>query len=187
MIRLLPQREQSTPIKCELCDYGLSETSGEKHIYGALSYVWGSGLNSQSITLNDCAFSVTENLHAALWHLRDRQLERLLWVDAIYIGRVIVWLGPLDEHGEEALQNIRLLAQVGARARGGHGATPSQSLAVECSDRCVVLLRRDWFRRMWILREVGVARSVVVMCGSVRRDGHAFCEGLAQLELSVDV
>lgn len=167
MIRLLPQREHNTPIKRELFDYSLSETSGEKHIYEALSYVWGNVLKSQSITLNGCAFSVTENLNAALWNLRDRQPEQVLWVDAICInqedknekekqiplmrtiyaqaGRVIVWLGPSLDHGDEALQNIRLLARTGTR---GERPTP-RCLAMEY-DRCVMGLRRDWFRRMWV-------------------------------------
>jgi hypothetical protein len=174
MIRLLPQREHSsnTPIQCELIDYHLSEPSGEKHIYEALSYTWDSGLPSQSIMLNGHAFSVTGNLHAALWHLRDRQLERVLWVDAICINqadgkekekqiplmrtiyaqaaRVIVWLGPpLEDRGDEALRNIRLLAQAGAQA-----AVRGEELTPECVgveyDECDMLLRRDWFRRVWV-------------------------------------
>lgn len=173
MIRLLPQQEEhssNTPIKCELFDYHLSEPSGgEKHIYEALSYVWDSELPSQSITLNGHAFLVTGNLHAALWHLRDRQLERVLWVDALCINqadsgekerqlplmrtiyaqaaRVVVWLGPpLDLCGDEALRNIRLLAR--ARARGRRPA-PRDVVGKEY-EGCVMVLRRDWFRRIWV-------------------------------------
>jgi hypothetical protein len=177
MVRLLPQREHSsnTPIQCELIDYDLSEsTGGKQHIYEALSYVWDSDLSPQAITLNGCAFSVTGNLHAALWNLRDRQLERVLWVDALCINqgdnkeketqiplmrsiyaqaaRVIVWLGPpLEDHGDEALRHIRLLAQAQARARAGaHGEAPTlRGVGVEL-DGCAMLLRRDWFRRVWV-------------------------------------
>ncbi|KAK4665478.1 hypothetical protein QC763_402140 [Podospora pseudopauciseta] len=202
VIRLLPQREPTTTqIKCELFTYNLSgKQSGERHLYEAVSYVWGTGPRCHSITLNNCAFPVTENLHAALWHLRDRQLERVLWVDAVCInqddnkekerqiplmrtiyaqaGRVIVWLGlPLDGHGDQALGSIR--------QAGGEGLTVME----DDYTSVMVLLRRDWFRRMWILQEVGVARSVVVMCGSVQIDGHAFCQGLAGMDhlLPVDL
>lgn len=163
VIRLLPQREPTTTqIKCELFTYNLSgKQSGERHLYEAVSYVWGTGPRCHSITLNNCAFPVTENLHAALWHLRDQQLERVLWVDAVCInqddnkekerqiplmrtiyaqaGRVIVWLGlPLDGHGDQALGNIR--------QAGGEGLTVME----DDYTSVMVLLRRDWFRRMWV-------------------------------------
>ena len=41
----------------------------EKHLYEALSYVWGSDIKSQSITLDGCDFPVTENLHTVLLYL----------------------------------------------------------------------------------------------------------------------
>ncbi|KAK4146693.1 heterokaryon incompatibility protein-domain-containing protein [Dichotomopilus funicola] len=210
MISLLPHLDSTTPITCSVFTYDLSApTTGETHIYSALSYVWGTGQRSHSITLNNYAFPVTENLHSALWHLRDRQLERVLWVDAICInqednkekekqiplmrtiyaqaGRVMVWLGaPLEnECGDEALRKLRTLAQIKANDPGV-GPTV-QELAQEYRGGCETVLKRDWFRRMWILQEVGVARSVVVMCGSVQIDGQAFCEGVAELGLEVDL
>lgn len=191
MIRLLPQREHSNaPIKCELFDYHLSEPSGEKHLYEALSYVWGSAtsLPAQSITLNGRAFSVAGNLHAALWHLRDRQLERVLWIDAICINqadkkekekqiplmrtiyaqaaRVIVWLGPpSSDRGDEALRNIRLLAQARARAGGRREGPTPRCVGVE-HDGCVMVLRRDWFRRMWVRVSSHLRRMKIAMPGN---------------------
>ncbi|KAE8405527.1 heterokaryon incompatibility protein-domain-containing protein [Aspergillus pseudonomiae] len=203
MIRLLPHKDKSAPIQCVLFNYDLSETGGGTHLYEALSYVWGSELKPESIMLNGCIFHVTTNLHRALINLRNRQLDRVLWVDAICINqdeedqgnekskqiplmrtiyaqaeRVIVWLGEATENGDQALGSIRRL---------GEGQDITSSLDnPEPSDACLRLLQRDWFSRIWVLQEVGVARCVYIMCGPVSINGHVFCEGLSRLGLSSD-
>ncbi|GAB1197646.1 hypothetical protein APSETT444_006946 [Aspergillus pseudonomiae] len=203
MIRLLPHKDKSAPIQCVLFNYDLSETGGGTHLYEALSYVWGSELKPESIMLNGCIFHVTTNLHRALINLRNRQLDRVLWVDAICINqdeedqgnekskqiplmrtiyaqaeRVIVWLGEATENGDQALGSIRRL---------GEGQDITSSLEnPEPSDAYLRLLQRDWFSRIWVLQEVGVARCVYIMCGPVSINGHVFCEGLSRLGLSSD-
>ncbi|KAK0709563.1 heterokaryon incompatibility [Lasiosphaeria miniovina] len=73
------------------------------------------------------------NLHAALSQLRDRLLERIIWIDAICINqhdnnekgqqvqsttkiyananRVIVWLGEAAEDSDQALGALRTAAE----------------------------------------------------------------------------
>ncbi|RAQ70097.1 hypothetical protein COH20_008150 [Aspergillus flavus] len=204
MIRLLPHKDKSAPIRCELFDYDLSETGDGTHLYQALSYVWGSEMKPESIILNRCTFRVTANLHTALLYLRNRQVERILWVDAICINqdeedqgvekskqiplmrtiyaqaeRVIVWLGDATENGDKALEGIRCLAE--------EQDTTSTLNTSENYDACLRLLQRDWFSRIWVLQEVGVARCVYIMCGSVYINGHIFCEGLSILRRFLDL
>ena len=160
MIRLLPHENENARIECELFDYSLSEMGDGKHLYEALSYVWGSDIKPRSIILNGCDFPVTENLHTALLYLRNRQLGRTLWVDAISIDQdnqdektrqiplmraiyaqaahVIVWLGEATGNDDKAIEGIRCLAQgqdTGAR---------------ENHDICLGLLQRAWFHRIWV-------------------------------------
>ncbi|KAL4894478.1 heterokaryon incompatibility protein-domain-containing protein [Aspergillus ambiguus] len=199
MIHLLPSHDKNAPIKCKLFDYNLAEARGGQHLYDALSYVWGSEVKSHSITLNGSIFPVTENLHTALLHLRDKRLKRVLWVDAISINQdntdekhrqiplmrtiyalaehVIVWLGDAEEDGEQALDTFRSLGR-------GSKISSSMDTSEENHDACLSLLQRDWFRRIWVLQEVGVARSTYITCGSVQINGHVFCEGLRKLKLS---
>lgn len=140
MVHLLPDTDRNAPIECKLFNYDLSVGDGRSHIYEALSYCWESGDKPKSIILNGYKFSVTENLFSALQHLRDRQLPRTLWIDAICInqgdsesdgkdvvdektkqiplmrqiyaqaGRVIVWLGDDREDGEKTLRWINHFA-----------------------------------------------------------------------------
>ncbi|KAB8215257.1 heterokaryon incompatibility protein-domain-containing protein [Aspergillus novoparasiticus] len=195
MIRLFPHKDRNAQIRGELTDYNLSNTDGRSHLYEALSYVWyddekSSNEESPSICLIDCKFSVTPNLHAALLRLRNHQLERVLWIDAICINQsdndeknkqiplmrtiyaqascVIVWLGEARNNSDEAFKSIRRLA----------GDTHDDH------DACFMLLQRNWFRRIWVLQEVGVARCISIMCGHVEMNGYTFCKGFSKLELS---
>ncbi|KAF2102642.1 hypothetical protein NA57DRAFT_33223, partial [Rhizodiscina lignyota] len=88
--------------------------------YEALSYVWGDPNITESIKLERDPilfhyFHVTTNLEAALRHLRLKEKERIIWIDAICIdqgnrkerelqvqnmgkiyaraAKVVVWLG----------------------------------------------------------------------------------------------
>ena len=84
--------------------------------YEALSYAWGSSETTDYIIVNGGKLPITANLFWALFHLRLRDEDRILWVDAVCINqnhhrekthqvqqmgdiykqadRVIFWLGP---------------------------------------------------------------------------------------------
>ncbi|KAE8134931.1 heterokaryon incompatibility protein-domain-containing protein [Aspergillus pseudotamarii] len=205
MIHILPHTEHSAPVKCRLSDYVISERGGTQHLYEALSYVWANDeddvIKSHRIELNNHIFYVTPNLHAALVNLRNHHFDRVLWVDAICINqddiaekskqiplmrkiyaqadRVIIWLGEAFEDGDTALEYIRSLAEDKAQNERCLDGRHSKRV----SDACIKLLQRKWFRRIWVLQEAGAARCISIMCGSVQINGHAFCDGIEELDL----
>jgi len=63
-------------------------------LFEALSYTCGGGKRPCSITIKDQSLDVTANLYTALLRLRDRSLERILWIDAICIDQ-----NNLEERG----------------------------------------------------------------------------------------
>ncbi|RHZ45340.1 HET domain-containing protein [Aspergillus thermomutatus] len=152
------------------------------------------------VTLNGHTFSVTENLYTALLYLQNRQLERTIRIDALCINQydaaekskqiplirtiyakaahVVVWLGEGTEDGGKALEGIRFLAGKD---------TYSKAVCETHRYACLKLLQREWFRRVWVLQEVGVAQSIYIMCGYVQLSGHIFCEGLNKLELPLNL
>jgi len=104
--------------------------------YEALSYVWGSRENPQSIRVastsgDHTTLSVTENLACALQHLRYADRPRTMWIDAICIDqsnnaekgpqvammseiyrrapRVIAWLGPGRDRSDHAMEQLHSL------------------------------------------------------------------------------
>lgn len=84
LVRLIHGAE-GQPIQCLLFQTYLSEADGVP--YEALSYVWGSRKAMQTIWINSCQFSVTQNLYNALENLRQPTEDRVLWVDAICIDQ----------------------------------------------------------------------------------------------------
>ncbi|RYP16766.1 hypothetical protein DL767_010132 [Monosporascus sp. MG133] len=226
LVRLMPHKDKKAPVQCQLFEYPLQEQGEGTYLYEALSYEWGSKDNRQPVYIqsdneSDCyptaemkrgfdgrscppagnnrRLFVTENLHAALSHLRDRLVERIIWVDAICINQrdnnekgqqiqfmasiyakashVIVWLGKAADNSDQALNVIREAAK-----------EQSTNAAInETNEQAILtLLKRPWFQRIWVLQEVAAARRVLIKCGPTEIDGYTFCLGLSALQLSYE-
>ncbi|RMJ19961.1 hypothetical protein CDV36_000382, partial [Fusarium kuroshium] len=157
LLRLLPHQDEYAPIQCQLFDCALTGT-GRTRPYEALSYVWGSETKPRSLSIDSCDLPVGENLYAALSHLRDCSLERIIWVDAICINQrdikekgtqvqsmaeiyakasdVIVWLGEATPDSCQALEEIRVAAE--------------QRTTLSIDESAILrLLERPWFQRIW--------------------------------------
>lgn len=124
--------DKNTTVECQLFDYPLQKLGEGTHLYEALSYAWGDSNNLRPILINRHKFLITRNLYSALLHLRNRFLDRILWVDALCIYqndnqekgqqillmaeiyskaiRVIVWLGVTEKDSDQALETIHLAA-----------------------------------------------------------------------------
>ncbi|KAE9367276.1 HET-domain-containing protein, partial [Stipitochalara longipes BDJ] len=145
--------------------------------YEALSYTWGKPEDVKEIELNGYPVKIRENLWSALVNLRDAREERVLWVDAICINQpdvdernrqvqlmahiysrakeVIVWLGTLDD---------RYLSPQ-AELRGSWALTP-EGLKELCN--------RPYWRRVWIVQEIGAATQLQVRWGAQSDSWDAF-------------
>jgi ankyrin repeat protein len=97
---------------------------------------------------------------------------------AIYAkaGHVIVWLGEAQDDSDRALEFIRT---VGKNSANSWNTEPFEQAILQ-------LLKRPWFRRIWILQEVAAARHIIIKCGSAEIDGHAFCLGLQFLRTTLE-
>jgi hypothetical protein len=165
LLRLMPNEDENADIQCELFEYSLHDSCGRTHLYDALSYVWGNPDETLPIFIHEYSFNVTVNLHAALSHLRNHSIERILWVDAICIhqadwkekehqiqsmakiygqaSRVVVWLGEAtgDSGSDLALEAIR---------NAGKRKPDSFTMEEPVQRAVLALLQRPWFRRIWV-------------------------------------
>ena len=106
---------------------------GDGVTYLALSYVWGSPQIVAYVMVEDCYSLVTENLYAALQHLRSENEPLYIWIDQICINQqdqeersqqvmlmhdifsksvqVLIWLGKdTQPYAEGLLYILKLLA-----------------------------------------------------------------------------
>lgn len=163
LLRLLPHGDQNAPLQCQLFDYPMLELGDGPHMYEALSYVWGSSEKPHTVCVNGSTMAITANLHEVLARLRDRMIERILWIDAICIdqsntkergdqirhmaeiyckaNRVIVWLGESADGSDQALKSIRIAADEEVPRSSDHAFDRRAILA---------MLQRPWFRRIWV-------------------------------------
>lgn len=136
--------------------------------FEALSYCWGPTANGEEALINGEQLSITPNLASALRALRFQHKTRILWVDAICIdqnnvpeknfqvqlmrriyatcSRTIVWLGPGDVSSRKAFRFM-------------------QKASTQYGNLIKDVLRRPWFRRVWVIQEVAFAPEVEVQCG----------------------
>jgi Heterokaryon incompatibility protein (HET) len=165
LLRLLPNKNNTADIHCELFEYALQDSEKAAHPYEALSYVWGDSDKRRSIFIDNQYLAVTLNLYAALLRLRDHDIPRIVWVDAVCINqedkqekghqiqsmamiygkasRVIVWLGERADDSDLALEAIRAAGK------------PTNTSNKETIQKAILsLLQRPWFRRIWVRQQI---------------------------------
>ncbi|TVY48830.1 Heterokaryon incompatibility protein 6,OR allele [Lachnellula occidentalis] len=118
------------PIRCELVHIGLDEDittlRARPHFrtglmnFNTLSYTWGNSNNNRAVILAGHQFSVTENLHAALLHLRNSHrsasssntiTKSYWWIDAICINQ---------ESVSERNDQVSLMTRIYKKSFGVH-------------------------------------------------------------------
>ncbi|KAF2159517.1 hypothetical protein M409DRAFT_29991 [Zasmidium cellare ATCC 36951] len=161
--------------------------------YDALSYTWGEGLQSKSITCNGRRFHVTEALREALRYFRDPIHDVILWIDQISIcqkwtlernkqvkmmgdifsgaRKVLVWLGG---HYDDSRKGMQLADQL-LRVCRGQGLTTLDRTQLRRYGMPEVgntkwkalegVLLRPWFYRTWVVQEVVLNANVELTLG----------------------
>ncbi|CZR69320.1 uncharacterized protein PAC_19220 [Phialocephala subalpina] len=185
LLRLEPSSDAQAKIRCSLIRTTVD--SGIK--FEALSYTWGDPGQEKWIIVDGLEVPVRKKLWEALIHLRYRDQRRTLWIDALCIDqinvfeknhqvkkmsqiylaatRVVVWLGV---EGEDSTRTLRFIAFVG-QYREKYGRDPD---IVNDYDIGSILegfrrlCQRMYWKRLWIVQEVVLARKVWIQCGMER-------------------
>ncbi|KAM6504676.1 hypothetical protein FSOLCH5_015179 [Fusarium solani] len=159
------------PLQCELEHANLQQGP----IYEALSYTWADDKGDDSVSRAiQCSYDgqfigITKNCELALLRLRKQDVDRRLWVDAVCIDqsnilernhqvknmiaifrsaiRVVVFLGE----GNPILDRL-----VDYMSNDTGGQLPQATDFIS-------LFRSRWFHRVWVLQEVAVVKSILVI------------------------
>ena len=190
ILRLLPG---SKGLSCRI----ETTTFHEQPRYRALSYEWGSRHRTLPIVINGVKTRVGRNLWDALYHLRHEQKEQVLWADAICINQydlaekaqqvprmnfiyrraveVIVWLGPNQPSRSVDLDRMARWALTPPTI----DKTYHQDWWHEAVPWLFHLVHANYWRRTWIVQEIGEASKLVVHFGKQSLSWDAFISAVA--------
>jgi hypothetical protein len=184
LLTLVSANDSKAPVKCSLQHV----TFAQKPKYEALSYTWGDETTRKKISIDGKEFEVGQNLYHALKHIRHINRDRVLWIDAICINQanvpeknqqirmmpfiysraiqVLIWLDvPVANDTQYAPYNLKQVFK-----------SPSEPLFAAT---LIALCRNAYWRRVWIIQEIGLARRIQVYCGSYNIDWDLFISGIA--------
>jgi hypothetical protein len=158
---------------------GLSKSPTEGFSYEAISYVWGEPIFNTSIRTTRGSIPLTDNLANALRRFRLSDQVRFLWADALCINQkdpaerghqvklmsqiyccaesVLVWLGLDSRHvAAKAFKSIWMTVQE---------RPVSPERLEETYPMARIVLKRKWFRRLWVVQEVLLAQRAYFFWG----------------------
>ncbi|KIW89808.1 uncharacterized protein Z519_09237 [Cladophialophora bantiana CBS 173.52] len=152
--------------------------------YEALSYVWGSMTERETISVKDMIVSVTPSLAKALRHLRLADAPRVIWIDSICINQadileknsqvqlmpliyekasnVVIWLGEATHDSVVGIQILKYFASSQEPSESPPWMTEPPQLVYRGLEN---IMNRDWFRRIWVVQEAALSRIATIVCG----------------------
>jgi len=183
LLILLPSPQLENSVECRLQHVSMDDPP----FYRALSYVWGDGPREKIIFVDGAIFHVSYNLEKGLRQLRQAGGASLqaFWIDAICINqadveekthqvalmssifqsahKVIVWLSEDFASSKLAMQALSKFQDIPDSIQSV--ANGLMSISADTWYALQDLFRNGWFRRVWIVPEVVVAKDVEVLCG----------------------
>jgi hypothetical protein len=156
--------------------------------YEALSYTWGDPHITSILVVDEQTLNITENLADALRNLRSSISSRFIWADAVCIdqsnvvekthqvsimnaiyrtaGEVLVWLGRESSFSDQGMEVIRYLTDLSIPAVAAPWYTISSETLAQGVEE--VLMKRQWWHRIWTVQEAALARRVRLICGKAQ-------------------
>jgi ankyrin repeat protein len=195
LLRILPGRPQDV-IRCEM----RHSTLDTELDYTALSYTWGRGPDNDRIVVNGHEMRIRKNLGRFLSSARQTLSKQFewIWIDALCINQkdnrermqqvelmaqiyrlatsVLIWLGPAYGGSEKALDCFNRQA-----FRISKGKSRNISSGDEASTGIAALCHRPYWRRLWILQEIVLAKRKWLVCGDRISPWEPFSKALLGL------
>lgn len=147
-------------------------------VFKAVSYEWGPKDKGYQIQVDGYLKHVRKNLVTFLLMLRDHDpnvYNYWLWIDQICIDQ-----GILDERSQQAAQMGRIYSQAEEVLvwLGSSDANDDEAIKSMMDDgrasylfsgsKSASLFEKPYWRRLWIVQEVLLAKQLVILCGAHR-------------------
>ncbi|KAM0139211.1 hypothetical protein ACHAO1_003086 [Botrytis cinerea] len=167
---------------------------GERPKYNAVSYTWGKEADQIPIVIDGQYFLVTENLYKALMCLQQQSAtEYVLWVDAICINQddiaernrqltimpyiyeraklVVIWLKNDEQISPPIWPDPDKISPFEI---SGH--TQQYKDQRSLFNYLMIVCSNEYWRRLWIIQEIGKARKLIIFFGQELIDWQRFVE-----------
>jgi hypothetical protein len=131
--------------------------------FTALSYTWGSRSDGQQrILVDGCCINITFNLHAGLTHIREKDSNLVLWIDALCINQDDI----LERNRQVPL--MRDIYMVAETVLVWLGSATENVDASDAAELYQDIAARPYWTRVWVIQEFVLGAKVVIQCGHVR-------------------
>ncbi|KAM7202223.1 Heterokaryon incompatibility protein (HET) domain containing protein [Rhypophila sp. PSN 637] len=174
-------------------------------------------VDNKTIKVNGALFKVGANLYSALLHLRPKDGYRILWVDAICINQedileresqvghmrdmyktarqTIAWLGEADENTDKMFEGLQVLGNEALEMRAASKAPVSEKgdaykhvlFKLDGAATFEGILENSWWRRVWTLQEMILARHAIIHIGHHQIDWDFFHHAMTSDTEPLDV
>ena len=199
ILQLTPSIIEDDPIQCTLTEHPLSDPTLR---FEPLSYTWGDDADVVQIYVGDdrAPLPVTRNCSDTLRSLRLPDKGRPLWIDAVCIDQANVAERSAQVRIMDQLyaRGFRTVIYLGEATPGSEmlfgepeeadldleGIRSRPALSPALVPQVEALIARPWFRRVWVLQEVFVNESRLVMCGRRRASWRALESALHGFRVS---
>jgi hypothetical protein len=161
--------DRADPLHCSIHNVSLDDNPQ----YEAVSYTWatedGDDTKSARVHCDGTVIPITINCEAALRRLRLPSMVRILWVDSICINQTNIkernhQVGVMDKIYKNA-SSVQICIQ--DRDRDYSECLRRLNGQEHCSrksiDQTAELFRRRYFQRVWVIQEVLLARSAILL------------------------
>jgi hypothetical protein len=182
----------SLPTECMLKTVSVME----KPVYDALSYRWGTSSLTRFTIIDGQKKWIRKILWLALFHMRSKDEEQVLWADVICISQedvlernhqvqhmrliysgaqqVLVWLGQGSNKSHlafDALASMRHLSS-------------EKSFSPSAWEALSTICQRGYWSRIWVIQEIGLASKATIYCGSSSARWEDFSKILNEAQIS---
>jgi hypothetical protein len=179
ILERLGKYESPVTIRCQL----VHVTFHQRPKYEALSYTWGLPEPTKTIFIDGEPVTIRKNPFTALRCLRHGEIDRYLWVDAICIDQ-----NNLEERKKQVgimdfiyTRASCVLVWLGLPGLPSSSDLPPTGLPFWDIDKTHRdwLLGNEYWRRVWIVQELGLARRLKVYTSSWCQDWDDFFRDLS--------
>lgn len=190
LLHLIERGEGDQYLHCRVEHFPLSRPPP----YVALSWTWGDHLPEHyRLCIEDRWIQIPETLFEALLVL-EKNGHRTIWVDALCVDQtnidekavqvlrmatvfgqadlVAVWLGKAEEGSSDMMDMFS--SPENAKYSLSIINDPALRSGWKKAAQLARFLQRPYWRRVWIVQEIVVAKRVVIFCGEKSADGSVF-------------